>query len=59
MKNDFVQQASMLLLHIIKTVTCILDDGMIHLSISEIPGTLCNIIRLLLLYVAVFILDRI
>lgn len=59
MKNDFAQQASMFLLHIIKSVAYIFDDGVIHLSISELPGVLCNIIRLSLLYVAVFILDRI
>lgn len=49
----------MFLLHIIKSVAYFFDDEMIHLSISEMPGTLCNIIRLSLLYVAVFILDRI
>lgn len=59
MKNDFMQQASMFLLHIIKSVAYFFDDEMIHLSISEMPGTFCNIIRLSLLYVAVFILDRI
>lgn len=50
---------SMIVTHIIKVLDYFASNGFSRFHFEGIPGAVCRFIRLVLLYLAVFILDRI
>lgn len=49
----------MIVTHIIKVLDYFAFNGFSRFHVEEIPSAVCRFIRLMLLYIAVFILDRI
>ena len=49
----------MIVTHIIKVLDYFASNGFSRFRVEEIPSAVCRFIRLVLLYIAVFILDRI